>query len=449
MKASLPKLLNLDPFDRTVALDDLVTRQRFRLFKKATLITILVFVVFAIQIWVVAPRHLLLITTMVALFVAAVINYFSLNKHRSLKRSSVSLLTIWCILIHIDTYYSGGIRNSANFYFAVFILSAYMLLGKRAGKLMAGFAILHLVYFYIITTQTNWVNYDLVGNDPWLVNLYFFLSTATGVFALTFQSLYIEANKKEVVNNIEAARSELERSSEDLEEKNKELERKNIDLEEFAYLASHDLQEPLKTSSGLAQLLKRQYQGKLDDKADQYLSFIVDSAVRMKKLIQDLLDYSRIGYQGKVAFIDCNELIQELLSDLNQLITETNASVNQQRLPVIKGYATEIKLLFLNLIVNAIKFRKHGETPVVNITGLEKGNCWEFAVSDNGIGIKKENFEKIFLIFQRLQGGPDSRGSGIGLAHCKKIVDLHQGNIWVESTPGQGTTFHFTIHDVS
>lgn len=449
MKALLNELLNLDRFDRTISPDDLITRQRFRLFKKATLISIVVFIVFTIQIFVVAPGHILLTGSMAALFIASVLNYFGLIKHYRLNLASAVLLIVWCILIHIDSYYSGGIRNSANFYLAVFILSAYMLLGKRAGKIMAVFAVLHLIYFYVVTTQTGWINYELVGHEPWLIDLYVFLSTTAGILALTFQSLHIEATKKEVVNTIEAARSELEKSSENLEEKNKELERKNVDLEEFAYLASHDLQEPLKTSSGLAQLLKRQYQGKLDDKADQYLSFIVDSTVRMKKLIQDLLDYSRIGYQGKLAYINCNELLTELLADLNLLITETNASVNHQHLPVIKGYATEIKLLFLNLIVNAIKFGKQEEVPTINITGTEKGDYWQFAVSDNGIGIRKENFEKIFLIFQRLQSGSNSRGSGIGLAHCKKIVELHHGKIWVESIPGQGTTFHFTIHDVS
>ena len=449
MTPVLKGIVSLDSFASLIGKDDLLSRQRFRLFRKATLISVIAFLAFTIQVFVVAAGNTVLIASMSALFILCIVNYFTLNAHRRLPLASAILLALWFMMVHVDTYYSGGIRNSANVYFAVLILTAYLLLGRTGGKIMAIFSVLHMVYFYIVGRQTNWISYDLVGTDPALVDLYFFLSTTAALLALTFQSIYIHETSKEFISNIEAEKTVLEKSGETLEEKNKELERKNIELEEFAYIASHDLQEPLKTSAGLAQLMRRQYQGKLDEKADQYLSFIVDSAVRMKKLIQDLLDYSRIGHQGKLAVINCNELVEELRADLSELIAEMNAVIVYQTLPTIKGYTTEIKLLFLNLVVNAIKFSKPGIRPEVIISGWAENAGWHFKVSDNGIGIRPEFFEKIFLIFHRLNSNSDARGSGIGLAHCKKIVKLHNANIWVESSPGEGTTFHFTIRDIS
>jgi signal transduction histidine kinase len=445
MTPGIKKIINLHAYRNSLAENDLVNLQKLRLFKKATFISLFVFIGFTVQVMVVLPGNFFLLVTMFALFGGIVVNYFLLDHHRSASIAYTVLLSTWFILLHIDTYYSGGIRNAANVYFAVLILTAYMLLGSKGGKTMAAFALLHLAFFYVITTQTNWVNYDLVGQTDGLIDLYFFLATTVSLLVLTFQSAYIETNKKAVIEVIEADRLRLEKSGERLEIKNQELQQKNTELEEFAYLASHDLQEPLKTSSGLAQLMKRQYEGKLDEKADQYLTFIVDSALRMKKLVQDLLGFSRSGHQGKYTPIDCMDMISELLEDLDQLVTDTSATIVYQRLPIIKGYGTEIKLLFLNLIVNAIKFARPGVAPRVEITAERSGNFWRFAVADNGIGIPREYYEKIFGMFQRLQSNADFKGSGIGLAHCKKIVELHKGTIWVESTLGEGSTFYFNI----
>ncbi len=446
MKLHFKRIISLDSFSDTIADNDMPGRQRFRLFKTATFISLLVYIGFFTQVMVVMPGNPFLILFMFALFVFAFLNYFLLAWHKKPKPAFTILLCTWFLLIHIDTYYSGGIRNSANFYFAVLILTAFILLGNKGGKTMAAFAVIHLIYFYIVTVKTDWITYDLVGTQPALIDLYFFLSTTISLVVLTIQSDYIEWSKNEIIQDIESGRHKLEMSEEILELKNKELERKNIELEEFAYLASHDLQEPLKTSSGFAQLLKRQYQGKLDENADQYLTFIVDSAVRMKTLIKDLLDYSKIGYQGKKVEIDCNVLMNELFADLNSLIRDTNAIIHYEHLPAIKGYATEIKLLFQNLLVNAIKFRKQDVQPEIRITSTVYENYWQFTITDNGIGIDKDHFDKIFVIFQRLHNQSDFKGSGIGLAHCKKIVELHNGKIWVESVSNIGSTFFFTIN---
>ena len=225
----------------------------------------------------------------------------------------------------------------------------------------------------------------------------------------------------------------------------KELERKNKELEQFAYVASHDLQEPLQTTISFVELFQQQYKGKLDEKADKYLSFIAQASERMKVLITDLLEYSRIGQDKHLQFIDCNMILKEVMEDLAELVISTGAEIKAEPLPVITCYPKEIKQLFQHLAYNAIKFRKKNIVPKLRIAARPNKGSWQFAFTDNGIGILKENNERIFVIFQRLHTRSDYKGSGIGLSHCKKIVELHKGRIWLESEPDIGTTFYFTI----
>jgi ligand-binding sensor domain-containing protein/signal transduction histidine kinase len=240
---------------------------------------------------------------------------------------------------------------------------------------------------------------------------------------------------------------EEQRARQEAEEANKELERKNKELEQFAYVASHDMQEPLRTTASFVQLLQKQYQGKLDETADKYFMYVLQSSERMKVLIQDLLDYSRIGRKQELERVDCNQVMEDMLVDLGIAIKEAQAEISYDRLPVIKGYHTEIKLLFQNLVINAIKFRKKDAIPKVKICARKKDGFWEFIFRDNGIGIDEKHGDRIFVIFQRLHNRNEYKGSGIGLAHCKKIVELHGGKIWFESVQGEGTAFHFTIRE--
>ncbi|MCW3090563.1 MAG: rcsC 4 [Ferruginibacter sp.] len=242
------------------------------------------------------------------------------------------------------------------------------------------------------------------------------------------------------------ARKEADDARIDTENANKELKIKNIELEQFAYVASHDLQEPLRTTASFVELIQRQYRGKLDEKADKYLEYIADASYRMKVLIKDLLDFSRIGVNVALKKTDCNVILKNMLEDIQAAITESGAIVIYSRMPEINCYPSELKQLFQNLVLNSIKFRNPGIPPQINITAAEKDFSWQFAVSDNGIGIEKQYSERIFIIFQRLHTRSKYAGSGIGLSHCKKIVELHNGKIWVESMPGKGSTFHFTIH---
>lgn len=237
----------------------------------------------------------------------------------------------------------------------------------------------------------------------------------------------------------------LRRSENSLERKNQELLIKNKELEQFAYVASHDLQEPLKTTSSFVNLLHRRYKGKLDEQADQYLHYISKASERMQTLIKDLLDYSLIGSKENVEHIDCNKILEDVTASLQNCIKNTHAVIRYSPLPVINGYNEEIKDLFLHLMSNALKFKKPDVTPLIRIGAMSLDEHWQFFVQDNGIGIDEQYMERIFVIFQRLHNRSEYEGSGIGLSHCRKIVELHNGKIWLESSVGKGTTFYFTI----
>jgi light-regulated signal transduction histidine kinase (bacteriophytochrome) len=230
-----------------------------------------------------------------------------------------------------------------------------------------------------------------------------------------------------------------------LKKKTEELARSNEDLEQFAYVASHDLQEPLRTVASYVQLLAKRYEGKLGSEADEFIGFASDGAVRMWKLINDLLTYSRVGTQGKeLSPTDSEAVLALSLNDLKLAIEENGALVTHDPLPSVMADHFQLGQLFQNLIGNAIKFRSN-EPPRVHLSASRNGNGWTFSVRDNGIGIAAEYSERIFVIFQRLHSRKEYAGTGIGLAICKKIVERHGGRIWVESEVGKGATFYFIL----
>jgi PAS domain S-box-containing protein len=235
------------------------------------------------------------------------------------------------------------------------------------------------------------------------------------------------------------AEDQIRRYAEDLKRSNKELEH-------FAYVASHDLQEPLRTISSFSQLLARRYQGKLDTDADEFIAYIVEGATRMQTLINDLLAFSRIGTRGSsFAPVDGDVILRTAVANLETTINECGAVITHDPLPILTADRTQLTQLFQNLFANAIKFRRVAESPRIHVSAELKDGAWHFGVHDNGIGIDSQFFERIFVIFQRLHGREEYPGTGIGLAICRKIVERHGGRMWVESEPGAGSTFHFTI----
>jgi PAS domain S-box-containing protein len=224
-----------------------------------------------------------------------------------------------------------------------------------------------------------------------------------------------------------------------------ELRRSNAELEQFAYVASHDLQEPLRMVASYTELLGQRYRGQLDDKADKYIHYAVDGAKRMQQLVADLLAYSRVGSQGKPPLpVDAGGVLQSVLKSLDRLVRDAEATIEIGTLPTVMADETQLRQLFQNMLGNAIKFRG-AAPPRVEVRAVPDLHFWRFSFADNGIGIEMQYAEKIFQMFQRLHSIGKYEGSGIGLAISKRIVERHGGRIWLESTPGVGTIFYFTL----
>jgi PAS domain S-box-containing protein len=241
------------------------------------------------------------------------------------------------------------------------------------------------------------------------------------------------------------AEAKLAAQAEELSRTAEELARSNADLEQFAYVASHDLQEPLRMVTAYTQLLAERYTGKLDENADKFIGYAQDGAMRMQVLIQDLLAFSRVGRkEDAIASVDCGAVMEEVKQSLSTAIEESGAVITCRELPKVEAVHTQMVQLFQNLIGNAIKFRGR-QAPVISVQAEKKNGQWLFNVSDNGIGIAPEYAESIFVIFQRLHARAEYPGNGIGLAICKKIVERYGGRIWVESEPGAGSRFRFVL----
>jgi signal transduction histidine kinase len=244
--------------------------------------------------------------------------------------------------------------------------------------------------------------------------------------------------------NAELERKVNERTTE-LANRAEELERSDLELQQFAYVASHDLQEPLRTISSFTQLLAKRYQDKLDEKAHEFIQFAVDGSKRMQTLIDDLLTFSRVGTQGKpLVPLKCDAAVDRVLKSLRATIEASGAVITRDALPVVLADESQLCQLFQNLVANAVKFRGPG-VPKIHISAERDGALWKISVRDNGIGIATEHNERIFVIFQRLHTKTQYPGTGIGLAICKKIAERHGGRIWVEPSPEGGSTFCFTI----
>jgi light-regulated signal transduction histidine kinase (bacteriophytochrome) len=287
----------------------------------------------------------------------------------------------------------------------------------------------------ILPKNTQFINYEVSHK---------FQTIGQKIMLLNARQIYQEVIGTPIILLAIEDITERKRAEEKLKQTLEELERSNKDLEQFAYAASHDLQEPLRTVSNFSQLLAKRYKGELDAKADQFIAFIVDGATRMQEMIDNLLAYSRVSTRAKpFEPTDCETVFDQALTNVKMAIEESGALVTHDPLPTVMADASQLVQLFQNLLSNAIKFRK--EKPRITVSAVQRGNEWLFSVEDNGIGIAPEFMEHIFKVFQREHTSAEYPGTGVGLAICKKIVERHGGRIWVESQAGKGSTFYFTI----
>ncbi|HLB70066.1 MAG TPA: ATP-binding protein [Candidatus Methanoperedens sp.] len=352
----------------------------------------------------------------------------------------LSIIPVLFFLDHLVPMFISGNRASSGMLLllaAATVMTLYAIyLYARRLKRTGQKNIQFLMDGLIIVTVSNFVyfSYEFSGH----------LLMATG-----FYFIHLSLYRSSVELPYEKLAEAEDRLRKDAEEKLKqtmaELMRSNKELEEFAYVASHDLQEPLRMVVSYLQLIEKRYKSRIDADADEFIDFAVDGATRMQRLINDLLTYSRVGTQGR-PFVptDCESVLRQACANLEIAMKESGAVITHDVLPEVMADSGQLAQLFQNLIGNAIKFRNE-KPPEIHIGIEQKGNDWLFCVRDHGIGIDMQYAERIFHIFQRLHGKKEYSGSGIGLAVCKKIVKRHGGRIWVESEPGKGSTFYFTI----
>jgi len=268
---------------------------------------------------------------------------------------------------------------------------------------------------------------------------------AAELFIADKERIFQDEEREKRAAELIIANRELLFQNEEKEKRAAELLVANKELEQFAYIASHDLQEPLRTISNYMQVFEEDYLEVLDDNARKYIRSVNDAAKRMSLLVHALLDFSRLGRDKTLTYVDCKKLVEDVIADLRSLITDSNTNISVAEMPSLNVYEIEMGQIFQNLITNAIKFRKKNSSSEIQIGCKRVKDKWQFSVSDNGIGIAPNHFHRIFDIFQRLHTTNEYQGYGIGLANCKKIITLHQGEIWIESTLGGGSTFNFTI----
>jgi PAS domain S-box-containing protein len=271
--------------------------------------------------------------------------------------------------------------------------------------------------------------------------------TLTPITSVDGQSIGMAAISRNVTARRETEQA-LETAQRELEARNRRLERSNSDLEQFAYVASHDLSEPLRAVAGMVGLLRRRYEGRLDSDADEFITFAVEGCERMRAMIEDLLAYSRAGrVELRLSDVDVADSVAAVVRSLGPQIDDAGATVVWSDLPVVRADGSQLTQVFQNLISNAVKFRRPDQPARVEISASHESNRWRFDVADNGIGIEEPYRERVFRMFQRLHAVEDYPGTGIGLAISERIVDRHGGGITVRSSPLGGSTFTFTIAD--
>ncbi len=292
------------------------------------------------------------------------------------------------------------------------------------------------LFYHLLAGETNYYHLEKryihkLGQEIWVQ------SSASLVRNIHKQPLYAVVQIQDITRR--------KRVEEELAHRLEELARSNAELEQFAYVASHDLQEPLRMVASYTQLLARRYQGRLDSDADEFIDYAVTGVLRMQQLINDLLTYAQVGTRGRdFEATDCEAIFAQTLVDLQTALNESNAEITRDPLPMVMADPAQLRQVFQNLLGNAIKFRS--TMPLhIHVSAERKGEVWVFSVSDNGIGLDPEYAERIFVIFQRLHGREQYLGTGIGLSICKKIIERHGGHIWVSGQAGQGATFYFTI----
>ncbi|NBC27229.1 MAG: hypothetical protein GVY08_10230 [Bacteroidetes bacterium] len=390
---------------------------------------------------VVTDMTLLLITDLLAALTMIAIAFLpglSLQFRKILLTFSLYMVSV-VLLYELGMYGPGLLYLLVITIFAALIFEYRYALATVVGNLLICVAFGGLIYLDWGSSQVV-VQYNM---DSWIAvssNLLFLCTVSLLLIPQLFDGLQRAFDRRKAVEE------ELKENQQALKISLEQLEEKNEELEKFAYIASHDLKEPLRMVQNFMYLLQKKYSEHLDKKANKYIHFAVDGAKRMTRLINDLLEYSRVGrVHTEKTEVDLNEVVDAIRRDFFEEGDESSDVIHANDLPVIEAVEVSAKMLFQNLVSNGIKYRDESRPPKIFISYEDLQTHWKFSVKDNGIGIHPEYSDRIFDIFKRLHAESDYSGTGIGLAICKKIVEQHDGEIWVESEPGAGSTFYFTM----
>ncbi len=362
----------------------------------------------------------------------------------------LSLMVLLGYLYNAPEFYQVYYYNASSIYGGIiFMIIFFAVLSARpetgfikmltSGEYGSVFGLRILLALAVISIFLGWLR--IVGQDLG------YYSAAFGTALYTISILIILSILVwNSILSLNKTDKERKKANKELRKNLEELKISNRELKSFAFITSHDLQEPLRTIASYAQLIERRYKGQLDPDADEFLEYMVSGAKRMKQMIQGLLDYSQVETKGnKFKEISTEKALDAALSDLQHSIDQCHAEVTHDHLPPIFADECQIVRVFQNLIGNALKFRKKDEPPKIHISAKKHGNEWVFSVNDNGIGIEDQYFDIIFEVFKRLHAIGEYEGAGIGLAIVKRIIDRHSGRMWVDSSPDKGSTFYFTI----
>ena len=440
MKTLLRKLAKQDVYD-SIPYDDLMLKQRFALFRIFTFTGIVASMMVAVQIITAFGGSHNIGYLLFALAGVMLVNYIVVKDYHKLPIAYMITLMSAFLMLHFQAYTSGGIRNSGTMYLAVVLLSAFMMLGTRAGKWFTALVIANFIYLFLVTQYTDMTSYAMFANDQGQINTDFVTTAILAFFLIAAQSSYLHSGKNVIIERITEQKNELEITNRRLQEYTTTLERTNKELDKFASIVSHDLKAPLRAIGNLADWIEEDGGGEFSPEIRTNFNMIKQRIKRMEDLIQAILDYSkadkRVGDQMKV---ETKELIKETIDFIG---IPADAKINiADNMPSMVTDKTRLSQVFSNLIGNAVKYNDK-PTPVIDITVQAHDNGWTFSVKDNGPGIDPKFHEKVFVIFQTLNRRDDVESTGVGLAIVKKVIEDEGGKIWIESEPGKGADFKF------
>ncbi len=361
-----------------------------------------------------------------------------------------TLITAVIFIIDLNTGSSVAVAGL----YAVVILYSWLLPGSYSSIYAAVVCTFLTIFAAVYAHELNDIPGKLIGINMVVSSVVIWTCVTLVFIAKSSFSNLENINSKlsenaaallENLKELDRKQDELKANQAQLQKLNADLLVKNRELERFTSIASHDLQEPLRTIGNMTQLILRKYSSNFDEQGKRILDYVSTATHRMTALIKGLLEFSRIGNKRIVQAVDCQDLLDTIVLDLDSKIKSVEGVIEYQQLPEINGNLIELRTLFQNLVSNGLKFNKKGVAPIINITTKDLDSCIEFCVKDNGIGIDEEDYEKIFFIFQRLNPVEQYEGIGLGLAYCRKIVELHGGKIWINSSKGIGSEFYFTL----